>query len=766
MIENIKNYNIVEDAVSKDMSNLTAGAGQVNIDVNEDLETRYLLNSEVTMTDVDGREHVGTVRSVSSSNGDSQITADDPIYKLNTDFELDAFPVLGREGVAIRRDVTIWEDNTPHPQPQYKAYGDGYLIRFYDGQVHRYDEYENYIDSIPISYRGIPQALKYVNGKFVWLFYWVNGGSSGPHEYVVYDTDFNVINSWEVSNTHYIGTFAIDPVTELIYSSRPNSATNITTYFAYGMDGNLDHTWTDPYEGRLPRAYAVHDGRLLVGYSNDDQIDVYHNGAWYGSITLPGTKRATGGLAVHEDVLYVVSANNTQTANAELDPRLEIWDLPNGETHFYRTLPPATSIATYGLIFTDIRAYLFTAQFISSRGEYPNQVRTSELSTLVYNLDSSSIVDLLSILCNTANVPFKIEYNTPERLEDEIRYYPGGKVNLWDELKEICSMRKIDISVEGNSLIFAHERTKEATLDYATSLDWSVDNMDAAKHVEVHYYPNPRWGTVEYPVNADIEFYPRDGNSDAQIIQVDANETVEVDLDLNAWVSEVNQPVYTEFVENRDYSFSHGVYSAVGNDNLPITASRWTDTGGDLRVEKTDDPSMVRVIVTGPSDESLAPYRIAMSSGNHYNSLHLTGKCYIWDRKTVRVATGADPMNTTQDVGAEVDSKHIQSMSDAYDVAYRVARTYAGPNLRMSGSAQELSDPSLSSTAAIIEAKDAHYRIVNVNTSPGSMEFAAAEDTTFEDFNNVWDGASFKDFNEQFPRSTFRDFALTPLERE
>src|SRR5699024_3430974 len=61
--------------------------------------------------------------------------------------------------------------------------------------------------------------------------------------------------------------------------------------------------------------------------------------------------------------------------------------------------------------------------------------------------DVPAITGILEALCNEVGVGYDIRYIPPERTEDESIIFPGGKINLWDTLKELTAIHRIDIWV-------------------------------------------------------------------------------------------------------------------------------------------------------------------------------------------------------------------------------------------------------------------------------------------------------------------------------
>lgn len=344
--------------------------------------------------------------------------------------------------------------------------------------------------------------------------------------------------------------------------------------------------------------------------------------------------------------------------------------------------------------------------------------------------DVPAITGIIETICLEVGIGYDIRYEPTERSEDDVITFPGGRINLWDTVKELAAIHRIDIWVEGQTVVFDNLGSNKVAPKDVLTEGWSADISNIANWVEIIWYEP----TVESYWERDLEYYPRGGNEDATILQADAGEVVETELDVEAWVTSVNQPECVEWVDNRTYDDSQGVYSVVGNDSLPIMPAQWLDNGGDLKVELTDDSSIVKVTLTGANLPELAPFRIAMSSGNHYNSLHLTGWSMPWRERTTKVYTGAGSELTSQETGAQIETRHIQDLSKAYDVAYRVARAYSGPNLGL-----DVDTVDGIEVGSIIPTPEANFRVEQRVMGPLSAQVRTGEASLFEDFNEVWE---------------------------
>lgn len=367
--------------------------------------------------------------------------------------------------------------------------------------------------------------------------------------------------------------------------------------------------------------------------------------------------------------------------------------------------------------------------------------------------------------------------------------YPAWTGNVWVGIKQILAKEQIEMALVFDRISVRSLRALNINQDRKSTDGFSIDNNNAAQSVEVYYYNNS--------YGAQKEVFPLPETTDLPALTVNANQTVTITQQLNASMITINQPVVQDFVNNTSYAGTNGVYSVVGNDSLPITASQWTAQGGSLVVSITNDPSIIEITLKGPNNTGLSPYRVAMSSGssNYYNSLHITGTAVVWDKKLLTLKTGVPASQTSIQVGVTVDNPFISTLQDALSTGVRTSGAYAGLNYTVSGSAFNVNrkgegrdliqatiadfnvaytpGTSIASfnsswsgqtvadfnaywmaqvdmlwenqlfgnvTGARVLNKDANFRVISATTTESSVQYSAALDTIVDDFNTEWSG--------------------------
>lgn len=401
-----------------------------------------------------------------------------------------------------------------------------------------------------------------------------------------------------------------------------------------------------------------------------------------------------------------------------------------------------------------------------------------------------------------------------ESLRENVVFAPGFVGDLWVKIKELLVVNHAEITVVRGNIVVRPIRSRRAMEINNVSESWSISNGELSETVEVAYY-NP-----SLMINGPI--YPAGGwNEEVPIYTVDAGEIQEINIPIDGWVTSLVQPVPMDYVSKNETA---SVYSITGSDGKPITATQWTATGGSLTVKPGEDGKSIDVTLVGATgaSEKLAPFRVAMSSGdsNTYSSLRLRGSGMIYDRKTVVVYTGAGPQ-ANSDSAPTVDNIYVRTIEEAYSIAAEVAGSYSSPVRTLNISKADINKPGSSdnsynyvtfgqndehfedlnlvtfadfdayyagkpfsffdnywyeqvednfdfqvfgnASGARIQFRRAMYRIRSVTTTENSVDYTAEADTTFGDFDKTTEGMTFAQFDAAFIGTTFTDFSLAPL---
>lgn len=392
---------------------------------------------------------------------------------------------------------------------------------------------------------------------------------------------------------------------------------------------------------------------------------------------------------------------------------------------------------------------------------------------------------------------------------------PGFVGNVWDGFKKFLVANQLEVAQVAERIVVRELRTMTTYDRERTTEMWEVNSAASAEWINVFWYDCT-------DIQNNVELFPFVQEEEFQPISVGAGETVIQDIEIPGSVSKVNQPQCLDYVAaNTDYTGSNGAYCVSGNDGKPILASRWKAGGGGLQVALTDDPSVIRVIVTGSIAEEYAPYRIAATAGtsSYYNSLHITGTGMRWQKNSVLVHSGAPRSATAAETKVDIDNVNITSLAQAYTMAMAAAKGQSGGKLNYSGTATSLNRPDNRSGEILPRIKDfndaypngltieqfnelyerktfkdfndewkgfledelvnqafgnvigararredAFFRITSTTTTPNNVQYQMEIDTTIKDFNDVHpEGMTIKEFNELYAGYRFIDFNERPL---
>lgn len=346
---------------------------------------------------------------------------------------------------------------------------------------------------------------------------------------------------------------------------------------------------------------------------------------------------------------------------------------------------------------------------------------------------------------------------------------PGFYGNVWDHVKQLLTAYGGEIVMREYPVV-RPVRSFPAQINNPISRSRTISNESVSNNVSIEYY--------NYTYGTQVEVYPPDGDnydSTTSAWVVGAGQRLIQELKLDGSLRKVNTPVVQDFVYNQSYAGTNGVYAVAGADNLPVTAAQWLDRGGSLRVETTQDPSVIRVIIDGARIPSLAPFRIAMvepSSGTYYNALHITGEGVSTRPETLTLPTGVPVSETGEEAGVSVDNPFINTLAQAYTAGIYTVAANTGPALSLSGSAVDLVDADGPVAhfgylpGARIMSDTANFRINSVTTTEHVASYDAAIDTTIGDFNARWNGATIAQFNAEWSvLENLKDFRTKPLRR-
>lgn len=319
---------------------------------------------------------------------------------------------------------------------------------------------------------------------------------------------------------------------------------------------------------------------------------------------------------------------------------------------------------------------------------------------------------------------------------------PGWTDVIFDRLRQFAIVCGAEVSLVSNNIVFRPLRQRVAENKRDTTISSTVRRGQMARAIEINYYQN------EYRVNGQV--YPDNGvwTSDVPVYQVDAGETLTVNVPVKASLESIIQPTCVAYVGRYD---TGSVYSVVGQDGLAIVPAQWTSNGGSVTVAVGEDPSTLDITIVG-ARTTQSPYRIAVGAGasDVYSSLRLQGTGTYFDMRTLNIPTGVADSVTPQLVGVTVDNQYVSTITDAYDLGIRTAMLYAGYEQTISVNTTGINRPDVSNNAQ-------YPTFADFNTGMNGKT-PVWTGRTFANFNTSWSGNTFDQFNEYYYSQVRSDF--------
>lgn len=263
--------------------------------------------------------------------------------------------------------------------------------------------------------------------------------------------------------------------------------------------------------------------------------------------------------------------------------------------------------------------------------------------------------------------------------------FPGWTGELWYYLKLMAASQDCDISLVSGVILLRAIRNRVATSDRDLSRQIQAGGSTLAQAIEVYQYSNRE-------ITNELVYPPGGWTPEVEVLNVNAGETSEYTLDLEASVSSIQQPVMQTFVPD-EYSAS-SVYTIVADDGLPVDPSLWASRGGSLEIRIDPDTSHLLVTLIGPrglptsAGVEATNFSVALGSdttGNRYSTLRIVGSGVAFNKVKKRIRTGVPASKTATEIGVTIDNPFISTVNDLYRAGTRAAREYAGVKMSLSG---------------------------------------------------------------------------------
>lgn len=341
-------------------------------------------------------------------------------------------------------------------------------------------------------------------------------------------------------------------------------------------------------------------------------------------------------------------------------------------------------------------------------------------------------------------------------------HYIGWTGELWFRLKQLATAQDCEIALVDNTVRFRPVRrnTLIAARDISRSGDRRIGSL--AQTVEVYNYNTSALSLG--PV------YPIDGWSpELEVLNVNAGEEAEYQLELSASVSSIETPEMKEFVSPD--TVNESVYTVVANDGLPIPPQQWKDYGGRVEFEINPDTISLTARLWGPvsmpsaNGDYATNFSLALASdetANRYSTLRLRGTGVRFGKKPVQIRTGLSPQETGTEIGVTIDNPFLVDENTVYRAGTRAAAGFAHAVPAISGKvtvAHADNTPDMGYTAGTrVYDLQTHrnYRIRTGRIAPDGVDFDAEDDLTFGDLTSLWNGKTWAQVTSGAGNFTFR----------
>jgi hypothetical protein len=350
---------------------------------------------------------------------------------------------------------------------------------------------------------------------------------------------------------------------------------------------------------------------------------------------------------------------------------------------------------------------------------------------------------------NDAGLPFS---NSAEEYENESTHYiqgqtelhgpvPASNQNMWQYLQDACSAYNKELVLFNDTITVRDIGTKNLDITNIVGAPNISPTMSfAGRHVEV-LYNNTRQVIDELIYDAE---------EDNLVLSVEAAQTVQTTVEISGSVSKV-YPLRTSL---GSLTLEPGQYYVSAGNGVGVPFYLWLQYGGDISLEVDDEnPSIININLSGPISTNgifngatplyPGPYKIAYVADNtEYPALKIKGDAVLFEKKTLKLLTGADWTKVVQDVSKTIENIFIQTEEQAYDRGMWASYLASGPVVTLSGSISsseiERSGGFGVSVGSLIEYRNSTYRVTDLTIGNLNVSFNAVRHVTARDFDARW----------------------------
>ena len=319
---------------------------------------------------------------------------------------------------------------------------------------------------------------------------------------------------------------------------------------------------------------------------------------------------------------------------------------------------------------------------------------------------------------------------------------PSWKERVWDQIRKLAVIYRFEVATVSGVVVVRPLRQRTVEMRKLTEVSHSFGLDNAVKEVHCYYYNNT-WQTAGQAWPDPLTAF-----TERTIISVDAGETKETSLSVNAWLDTLTVPLHVDHLAAEEPTLTRTTYAIVDKEGVMVTVEDWRNGGGMLTTEIGKDGKSVIVKVRGMITQDRAPYKIASASEDgeyEYPALWVIGKGTFFQKNIITGLTGAGPaVNPTDDVFV-IDDPMISTAKQAVAILTATAQ-------RKTGLSQTVS---MSSTAVNRRGDTGLFLYPTFN----DYEATVAPGQNFNGFDALWAGKNFDNFDEAQEALVRDDFA-------
>lgn len=368
-------------------------------------------------------------------------------------------------------------------------------------------------------------------------------------------------------------------------------------------------------------------------------------------------------------------------------------------------------------------------------------------------------------------------YSIDSSFDSQSVVFPGWTDNIWNALKMLCVAINAEMYFQSDVLYFKPRATKTLKVENIDGESFSVELGQQTKST-VFTRNKTSWTTN----GIVFAYHPQDS-----VESIEANELKEFIVTSSVALNSINQPEYAEsntpanFPTYTNYiqpsstgqvptEYLNGFYSFVTKTGTIVPDEKALEYKASVKVELTDNPYEIKVIVTGPNTKYNTPWSLQFKENQP--ALALTGTGAYVQPQPVTFNTGT---SIGDEVNEYTDNPFLVNDDYLNNTAYYTNQELCGPVVTFSFATDKIEEASNQEfgylPGAIFSYGGSKYRITSASYGYGNISVNARQYVTFADFNTTWAGKTIAEFNSTMLDPTtypneymkYSDLAILPL---